>query len=103
MVDIRVNVGEHILTLTTKVEGYLVANQEPDVKVRDDAPPIIRQEEGLFGRDLGGLEQRTSEPDDIEERTCTYASICRREGEVVERDDETLLTRDASPDPAPSA
>lgn len=67
-------------------------------EARDASAPIIRQ--ALRVRDVDELEARTAEPDDIEERTCTYASICRREGEVVERDDDALYAREASADGA---
>lgn len=58
------------------------------------AVPIIRQK--LYARDGSELDEREPEADDIEERTCTYASICRREGEVVERQEDDLYAREPS-------
>lgn len=65
---------------------------------REELEPIIRDDVEPIARDAAAIEERTPEPEEIEERTCTYISICKREGEVTEREADVLYAREVLPD-----
>ena len=47
---------------------------------------------------MAELAERSVEAREIEERTCNYTSICKRDGEVVQREEGVIYVREASAD-----
>lgn len=70
----------------------IIQAREPDV-------PIIRDEPGIAARQLDVLNERDPEAEDIEDRSCAFVAICRRDKEVARDSDSAILALEASTDP----